>query len=93
MLAGTPGVELRWPPELIEVNDAGVPLICPSAAGVRKTKVPRTRVSTAPVAEFSRITFESYRTFETMAQPPEQKPPCYLEPLEGCTVCLFFVNF
>jgi hypothetical protein len=28
MLAGTPGAGLRCPPELIEVTDAGVPLIC-----------------------------------------------------------------
>ena len=80
MLAGTPGVELKWPPELIEVTDAGVPLICPFAAGVRKTSPPRTRVSTATVAEFSPITCESYPSFQTMAQPPEQKTqPCYLE--------------
>ena len=38
MLAGTPGVELRWPPELIEVTDAGVPLICPFAAGRQKNQ-------------------------------------------------------
>ena len=38
MLAGTPGVELRWPPKLVEVTDAGVPLICALAAGGEKNQ-------------------------------------------------------
>src|ERR1700676_101000 len=75
-MAGTPGGEFRCPPKLVEVTDAGVPLICAFAAGAkaRKTNPPTTRARAATVAEFSRFTYESYPSFETMAQaPPEQK--------------------
>jgi hypothetical protein len=71
MLAGTPGAELRCPPELIEVTDAGVPLICPPEAGTSARRNPQARIA-ATVAEFSPFTYESYPSLETMAQPPQQ---------------------
>ena len=70
MLAGTPGVELRCPPKLVEVTEAGVPLICAGAEGARKNNP--ARASTATVAEFSRFTYESYSSLETTAYPPDK---------------------
>jgi hypothetical protein len=69
MLAGTPGVELGFPPKLIEVTDAGVPLICAGARGteVRSVVIPTTSTSPAAMAEFSRFTFKSYSRFATIA--------------------------
>ena len=50
----------------------GVPLICAFAAeaGARKINPPTTRASAATVADFSRFTYESYPSSETMAQSP-----------------------
>src|SRR4029077_18105231 len=68
-LAGTPGAELKCPPELIEVTDAGVPLICATAGGKRKRSAANTKASAATVAEFSRSTSQSYSDFATIARP------------------------
>ena len=74
MLAGVPGEEFKRPPELIEVTDAGVPLICALALGDTKTNPPKTRASAATGAEFSRFTYESYPSLETMAHPQSKNP-------------------
>src|SRR6266853_4256314 len=76
MLARTPGVEFRCPPKLVEVTEAGTPLICAFAAGARARQIdaPAIRASAATVAEFSRLTYESYPSLETMGRPPELMP-------------------
>jgi hypothetical protein len=78
MLAGVPGEELKCPPELIEVTDAGVPLICALAVGDTKINPLRTRARAATGAEFSRFTYESYPSLETMAHPQNKNPAYYI---------------
>ena len=74
MLAGVPGEEFKRPPELMEVTDAGVPLICALAAGDTRANPPKTRAIAATGAKFSRFTYESYPKFGNHGAPLEQKP-------------------
>jgi hypothetical protein len=69
MLAGTPGVGFDLPPELIEVTDAGVPLICAEAERA-SVNIPTASASPAAMAEFSRFTFKSYSRFGAIALLP-----------------------
>jgi hypothetical protein len=53
-------------------------LICAFAAGETKINPLKTRASAATGAEFSRFTYESYPSLETMAHPQNKNPGYYI---------------
>jgi hypothetical protein len=96
ILAGTPGEEFECPPKLVEVTDAGTPLICAFAAGgTRASQIhpPAIRTSAATVAEFSRFTYESYPSLETMKQTPSQIPLNLIRASTGAVGLSIFGQF
>jgi hypothetical protein len=89
-LGGTPGVEFRWPPKLIEVTEAGVPLICENA-GAEKNMPPANSPIAATVAEFSRLTCQSYSSFRNMA--PPGKMLYIIRPFGAPVSCVYIHRF